>query len=271
MLANTTKTAKPQWFGINLFPLSAKTFFHLQWPPFVESLRYTVGRQVAGESPEAESLPIKLLGCHLHLLPWLWLEEWMEGWENGWDHWDSVSFQLQWTVWSWGNQRVIQGSALFSMPFFCPVITDNYGYQVAISGLHAFRLIWLEKFASLLEISLKPDRYCWRMMVRVIPICSICLNGKIHRCKNSPLMAGGGDSVPRVILLSFPQTGAGCRFEALISMFQQAWDKHKLFRWWRQSYSCLKITVEEKLLPAASGHPELNDFVNYNFHEETDS
>lgn len=155
--------------------------------------------------------------------------------------------------------------------FFCPVITDNYGYQVAISGLHAFRLIWLEKFASLLEMSLKPDWYCWQMMVRVIPICSICLNGKIHKCKNSPLMAGGGDSVPRVILLSFPQTGAGGRFEALISMFQQAWDKHKLFRWWRQSYSCLKITVEEKLLPAASGHPELNDFVNYNFHEETDS
>lgn len=39
---------------------------------------------------------------------------------------------------------------------------------------------------------------------------------------NSPLMAGGGDSVARVILLSFPQTGTGRRYEALVSMFQQA-------------------------------------------------
>lgn len=39
---------------------------------------------------------------------------------------------------------------------------------------------------------------------------------------NLPLVAGGGDSVAGVVLLSFPQTGAGCRFKALISMFQQA-------------------------------------------------
>lgn len=35
-------------------------------------------------------------------------------------------------------------------------------------------------------------------------------------------MAGGGDSVAGVILLPFPQTGAGCRFKALVPMFQQA-------------------------------------------------
>ena len=39
---------------------------------------------------------------------------------------------------------------------------------------------------------------------------------------NVPLMAGGGDSVAWVILLSLPQTGAGCRFETLVSMFQEA-------------------------------------------------
>ena len=31
---------------------------------------------------KAESLLIAPLGCHLHRLPWLWLEEEMEGWEN---------------------------------------------------------------------------------------------------------------------------------------------------------------------------------------------
>lgn len=38
-------------------------------------------------------------------------------------------------------------------------------------------------------------------------------------------MAGGGDSVAGVILLSFPQTGTGCRFEALVSVLQQAGSK----------------------------------------------
>lgn len=38
-------------------------------------------------------------------------------------------------------------------------------------------------------------------------------------------MAGGGDSVAGVILLSFPQTGTGCRFEALLSVLQQAGSK----------------------------------------------
>lgn len=47
---------------------------------------------------------------------------------------------------------------------------------------------------------------------------------------NLPLMAGGGDSVAGVILLSFPKTGAGCRFKALVSMFQQAGGKHKLVK-----------------------------------------
>lgn len=42
---------------------------------------------------------------------------------------------------------------------------------------------------------------------------------------SSPLMAGGGDSVAGVILLSFPQTGTGCRFEALVSVLQQAGSK----------------------------------------------
>lgn len=41
-------------------------------------------------------------------------------------------------------------------------------------------------------------------------------------------MAGGGDSVAGVILLSFPQTGTGCGFKALISMLQQAGGKRRV-------------------------------------------
>lgn len=41
-------------------------------------------------------------------------------------------------------------------------------------------------------------------------------------------MAGGGDSVAGVILLSFPQTGTGCRFKALVSMLQQAGGKRRV-------------------------------------------
>lgn len=47
---------------------------------------------MAVEFSKAESLLIVLLGCHLCLRPWLWLQEVMGGWENDWDHWESVSF-----------------------------------------------------------------------------------------------------------------------------------------------------------------------------------
>lgn len=48
---------------------------------------------------------------------------------------------------------------------------------------------------------------------------------------SSPLVAGGGDSVAGVILLSFPQAGTGCRFEALVSVFQQAGSKKDVGSW----------------------------------------
>ncbi len=124
-----------------------------------------------GELSKAESLLIELLGCHPHLLRWLQLEEEMEGWENDWDRWESVSFQQLWTVWSWGNQRDIQGPALFPGLFLS---CDNW--ELWISGGHfccsdSLR-IWcfqskseFEKLATQVEICLKSDRYCWQMIL----------------------------------------------------------------------------------------------------------
>lgn len=55
----------------------------------------------------------------------------------------------------------------------------------------------------------------------MVSVCCVCC------AEGSPLMAGGGDPVSGIELLSFPQTRAGCRFEALVSVFQQAGVNHE--------------------------------------------
>lgn len=55
-----------------------------------------------------------------------------------------------------------------------------------------------------------------------VRVADIVFSGLYRSWTNSPLMAGGGDSVAGVILLPFPQTGAGRRFKALVPVFQQA-------------------------------------------------
>lgn len=53
-------------------------------------------------------------------------------------------------------------------------------------------------------------------------------------------MAGGGDSVAGVILLSLPQAGTGRRFEALVSVFQQAGSKRRvIFRGPLTTFYCI--------------------------------
>lgn len=69
----------------------------------------------------------------------------------------------------------------------------------------------------------------------MVSVCCVCC------AEGSPLMARGGDPVSGIELLSFPQTRAGCRFEALVSVFQQAGVNHedKTFSVsyvWRQSF-----------------------------------
>lgn len=65
-------------------------------------------------------------------------------------------------------------------------------------------------------------------------------------------MAGGGDPVSGVELLSFPQTRAGCRFEALVAVFQQAGENRKdkafsvFLRLRRESYSTVRHRTEQQ-------------------------
>lgn len=73
-------------------------------------------------------------------------------------------------------------------------------------------------------------------------------------------MAGGGDSVAGVILLSFPQTGAGCRFKALVSVFQQAGSKRRVIPHasiYSLHYLMAFMVCREGRAKAASGGPGL--------------
>lgn len=80
---------------------------------------------------------------------------------------------------------------------------------------------------------------------------------------NSPLMAGRGDSVPGVVLLTLPQTGAGRRLETLVSMFQQTRDRtqtQKLLLEWKTELWFVLFTMKtnNKMQPQpnASAKPQ---------------
>lgn len=60
--------------------------------------------------------------------------------------------------------------------------------------------------------------------------------------ENSPLMAGGGDSVAGVILLPFPETGAGRSLEALVSVLQQPGRQRKTGQRATDSTFLLRLT-----------------------------
>ena len=261
MLANTTKTAKLQWFSINLFPLSEGTFFSRLMASFCRA------PQVYSKQKSGRWIVKGWITCSLRykaviyiFVPGYGLKEKMGGWENDWDHWESVSFHWRWTVWGRGNQRVIQGPALFSRLF---LICDSR--KLWISGGHFCCSDDLrsprfqaksdfEKLAELLVICLNSDRYCWRMIggdnTHLYTLTKwMMANGRKEKIMwnnntkfyikawsdlicgmNLPLMARGGHSVAGVILLSFPQARAGCGFKALISVFQQARGKYKVVK-----------------------------------------
>lgn len=66
----------------------------------------------------------------------------------------------------------------------------------------------------------------------------------VPRAESSPLMAGGGDPVSGVELLSFPLTRAGCRFEALIAMFQKAGENQK-----NKTFSVFLCLASDRVTP----------------------
>lgn len=151
----------------------------------------------------------------------------------------------------------------FSGHFMSHYRKKNYGYQMATLPLCSFQDltdICLWKISKFIRELPSIARYYWRMIAvvntnlygeteKIEPCWRMDLKWKImmrhqtsyfshetlirfkcdyiHECMNPPLMAGGRDSVAGVILLSFPQTGAGCWFKALVSMFQQTGSKRE--------------------------------------------
>lgn len=122
---------------------------------------------MAGELSKVDLLFIVLLGCHLRLLPWLWLEELMEGWENDWDHWESVSFQ-----WLWSSGKSHTRSCSVFRAIFCPVIEERImdirwplcRYALANAS---------EKLSSLSESCLLLTGIIEGWLLKLTPICMV--------------------------------------------------------------------------------------------------
>lgn len=124
---------------------------------------------MAGELSKVDLLFIVLLGCHLRLLPWLWLEELMEGWENDWDHWESVSFQR---LWSSGKSHTRSCSVFRAI--FCPVIEERIMDIRWPLCRYALLRTWLtyvsEKLASLSESCLLLTGIIGGWLLKLTPI-----------------------------------------------------------------------------------------------------
>ncbi len=169
VLANTTKTAKLQWFSINLFPLSARTFFSslmasFCWEPQVYS-RQKSGRWIV-KGWIAAHCAIRLSSTSSSLAK-AWRRNWrMEEWLRSLG--ECFLSPAMNSLKQRESKSHTRACSVFQT-FFCPVITENYGYQVAtfaaltISGCFQAQSDF-EKLVMLLEISLKSDRYCWQVI-----------------------------------------------------------------------------------------------------------
>lgn len=146
MLANTTKTAKLQRFGINLFPLSARRFFSSLMASFCREpqvyCRQKSGRWIV-KGWIAAHCAIRLSSTSSSLAT-AWrrngrMGEWLRSLGECFLSPAMNSPKLRESKSHTGARSVVQD-------FFCPMITENYGYQVAtfaartVSGLCAFRV-----------------------------------------------------------------------------------------------------------------------------------
>lgn len=177
VLANTTKTAELQWFGINLFPLSARTFFSSLMAFFCREPRVHRGQK------SGRWIVKGWIGAHCAIrlsstsssLAMAWrrngrMGEWLRSLGECYLSPAMKSLKLR------ESKSHTRARSIFQA-FFCPVITENYGYQVAtfaaltISGVGAFRIKSdFEKLVKLTDI-------VGGWLARVKQICTPWQNG----------------------------------------------------------------------------------------------